>query len=123
MAAATGIAAVLGSRSLPATNSSLSSRPTTKKKIASSPSEAQLFTERLSLRDSGPNFVERRLSYQSAAGEFARTIAAAVAASRRMPPTASCLSTRAIVWRRERAGAEESGVAEDIGEVAFAEMG
>ena len=46
MAAAIGSAARRGSRRSPATNSRLSSRPTTKKKIASSPSAAQALSVR-----------------------------------------------------------------------------
>ena len=61
-AAATGSAARRGSRRSPATNSRLSSRPATKKKIASSPSAAQVASvrSRCSGRGADPG-VEQRL--------------------------------------------------------------
>ena len=54
MAAAIGSAARRGSRRSPATNSRLSSSPTTKKKIASRPSAAHAETVRCRCSDSGP---------------------------------------------------------------------
>ena len=54
IAAAMGSAARAGSRRSPATNSRLSSTPTTKKKIASRPSAAQAERLRFRCSDSGP---------------------------------------------------------------------
>ena len=59
-AAATGTTAWAGFDSDPKTSSCLSSRPTTKKKTASSPSAAQTPSGRSRCRDTGPTWASTR---------------------------------------------------------------
>src|SRR5450830_1514272 len=95
IAATIGTTAVAGRRSSPATISRLSSRPTTKKKIASSPSEAH--APRVSWRCSaaGPTVTDRRLWYASRPGEFAHPSAASAPISKSAPPAFSVRSVSA----------------------------
>src|SRR6478752_4937842 len=88
-AAAIGRAARRGSRRSPATNSRLSSNPTTKKKMASSPSAAHPETGRRRWSDSGPTANSDIARYACIHGEFAHTNAAPAATSSRIPPTVS----------------------------------
>ena len=74
-AAATGSAARRGSRRSPATISRLSSRPATKKKIASSPSAAHAPSVRSRCSAAGPTTVSRSSTYDEEAAEFAHTSA------------------------------------------------
>ena len=88
-AAAIGTAARRGSLRSPATNSRLSSRPATKKKIASSPSAAQVARERSRCRAAGPIVKARRASYPLAHGEFAHTSATTAPTMSSAPPMVS----------------------------------
>ncbi len=88
-AAMIGTAAFAGSRKSPTVSSRLSSNPATKKKIASSPSAAQVPTLRSRWRPAGPMCVSRRAKYDSRSGELAQISANAAAASNKAPPTVS----------------------------------
>src|SRR5665811_1354269 len=94
-AATIGTTAVAGRRSSPPTISRLSSRPTTKKKIASNPSEAH--APRVSWRCSaaGPTVTDRRRWYASRPGEFAHASAASAPISKSAPPAFSVRSVSA----------------------------
>src|SRR4051812_25209285 len=84
-AAAMGSAARAGSRRSPATNSRLSSTPTTKKKIASKPSAAHVDELRSRCSEAGPTVHSDTDLYAADHGEFAHTRAAVAANSNRTP--------------------------------------
>ncbi len=88
-AATMGSTARAGSRRSPATNSRLSSSPTTKKKIANSPSAAHPSMLNRRCRDSGPMRWPDIAWYESDHGELAHTRAAVAATSKIAPPTVS----------------------------------
>ena len=88
-AAAIGSAARAGSRRSPATNSRLSSTPTTKKKIASRPSAAHVAERQIQVQRLGADGELRQRLVGADHGEFAQTSAAAAANSSSTPPTVS----------------------------------
>src|ERR1700694_3027061 len=89
MAAAIGSAARVGSRRSPATNSRLSSSPTTKKKIANRPSAAHADTDNRRCSDSGPIANSETARYAADHGELAHSRAAPAATNNSTPPTVS----------------------------------
>ena len=88
--------AVAGRRSSPATISRFSSRPTTKKKMASRPSFAHVTRLRSRCKDAGPTTVSLSDSYASAPGEFAQMSAATAPTRRSSPPARSVRRMSAI---------------------------
>src|ERR1700694_1600282 len=85
MAAAIGSAARVGSRRSPATNSRLSSSPTTKKKIANRPSAAHADTDNRRCSDSGPIANSETARYAPDHGELAHSRAAPAANQQQHP--------------------------------------
>ena len=108
-AATTGSAARRGSRKSPATNSRLSSRPATKKKMASSPSAAHVPRLRSRCSEAGPTSRLRRSTYASDQGVFAHTTATMAASRRSRPPVVSARSTCAIRELSRNEPLEKSG--------------
>src|ERR671919_160119 len=98
-AAHAGSAAFRGSRSSPSTSSRLISRPTTKKKIAISPSLIQWRRSRSSRRSPSATVrsVVQRSRYEASQGELAHASATIAAITSATPPAAS-------VWRKSTSG-------------------